>query len=151
MNKNFWKNKKILITGVSGFVGSNLTKELKKYGAIVTGITQSKNKNSMLYLEKIDKQINIFYGSVLDKNLLDKIILKCEIEICFHLAAQVEVGFAKKNPYVTWKTNIEGTYNLMESIRLYGKKVKSIIVVHKINSNCILFVCFLVSWIFTNN
>ncbi len=128
MNKNFWKNKKILITGVSGFVGSNLTKELKKYGAIVTGITQSKNKNSMLYLEKIDKQINIFYGSVLDKNLLDKIILKCEIEICFHLAAQVEVGFAKKNPYVTWKTNIEGTYNLMESIRLYGKKVKSIIV-----------------------
>lgn len=128
MKKDFWKNKSVLITGVSGFVGSNLAKELNSNGAVVTGITQSKNKNSMLFYEKIDKEINLIYGSILDKNLIDKVLTKYNIEICFHLAAQVEVGFAKKNPYYTWETNIKGTYNLMESIRLNGKKVKSIIV-----------------------
>ena len=96
MKKKFWKNKSVLITGVSGFVGSNLAKELNSNGAIVTGITQSKNKNSMLFYEKIDKEINLIYGSILDKNLIDKVLTKYNIEICFHLAAQVEVGFAKK-------------------------------------------------------
>tara|TARA_X000000950_G_C13825316_1_gene623791 strand:- start:183 stop:1196 length:1014 start_codon:yes stop_codon:yes gene_type:complete len=128
MKKEFWKNKNVLITGVSGFVGSNLAKELKDSGAIVTGITQSKNKNSMLYFEKIDKEINLIYGSILDKNLLEKILNKYSIEVCFHLAAQVEVGFAKQNPYYTWETNVKGTYNLMEAIRLHGKKIKSLIV-----------------------
>jgi CDP-glucose 4,6-dehydratase len=128
MKKNFWKNKNVLITGISGFVGSNLAKELNNNGAMVTGITQSKNKNSMLFFEKIDKEINLIYGSILDKNLLDKVLTKYNIEICFHLAAQVEVGFAKKNPYYTWQTNIKGTYNLLEAIRLNGKKVRSLIV-----------------------
>lgn len=128
MKNNFWKNKKVLITGVSGFVGSNLARELVKSGAIVTGITQSKNKHSMLFFEKIDKEINLIYGSILEKNLLEKIFTKYKIEICFHLAAQVEVGFARQNPYYTWQTNIKGTYNLMEAVRNYGKKVKSVIV-----------------------
>lgn len=128
MEKNFWKNKKVLITGVSGFVGSNLAKELNEKGAIITGLTQSKNKDSMLFYEKTHEKINLIYGNILDKSLLEKILVKYQIEIIFHLAAQVEVGFAKKNPYFTWQTNINGTYNLLEAVRIYGKKIKSIVV-----------------------
>ena len=57
---NFWKNRNVLITGVSGFVGSNLAKNLLENGANVTGITQKKRKrDSLLYYEKIDKKIKV--------------------------------------------------------------------------------------------
>jgi GDPmannose 4,6-dehydratase len=56
--EKFWKNKNILITGISGFVGSNLAKNLALNGANIVGITQKKRKqNSLLYYEKINKKV----------------------------------------------------------------------------------------------
>ena len=125
---NFWKNKNILITGVAGFVGSNLAKNLIKYGANIIGLTKNKKIDSLLFYEKIDKKINLVFGDITDKELLKSIFLKYEIEICFHLAAQVEVGSAMNYPFLTWETNIRGTYTLLEVIRENKKKIKSIIV-----------------------
>jgi CDP-glucose 4,6-dehydratase len=124
----FWKNKNIFITGVAGFVGSNLAKNLIKNGANVVGLTQNKKKHSLLYYEKIDKKIDLIFGDITDIVLLNNIFQKYNIEICFHLAAQVEVGLAAKNPYSTWETNIRGTYTLLEAIRKNKKKIKSIII-----------------------
>jgi len=126
--KNFWKNKKIFITGVAGFVGSNLAKNLIKNGAKVIGLTKNKKINSLLYLEKIDKKMDLIFGEITDKELLRSIFLKNEIDICFHLAAQVEVGAATRYPYLTWETNIRGTYTLLEIIRESKQKIKSIII-----------------------
>ena len=126
--KLFWKNKNVLITGVAGFVGSNLAKDLVESGANVIGLTQNKKINSLLYFENIDKKINLILGNITNKELLKSIFLKYKIDICFHLAAQVEVGSALKYPYLTWETNIRGTYTLLEAIRESDKKVKSIIV-----------------------
>ena len=125
---NFWKNKNVLITGVAGFVGSNLAKNLIKDGANIIGLTKNKKIDSLLFYEKIDKKINLIFGDITDKELLKSIFLKYEIEICFHLAAQVEVGSAMKYPFLTWETNIRGTYTLLEVIRENKKKIKSIIV-----------------------
>ena len=127
-NDNFWKNKNVLITGVAGFVGSNLAKNLIKDGANIIGLTKNKKIDSLLFYEKIDKKINLVFGDITDKELLKSIFLKYEIEICFHLAAQVEVGSAIKYPFLTWETNIRGTYTLLEVIRENKKKIKSIIV-----------------------
>ena len=126
--KLFWKNKNILITGGAGFVGSNLAKDLVESGANVIGLTQNKKINSLLYFENIDKKINLILGNITNKELLKSIFLKYKIDICFHLAAQVEVGSALKYPYLTWETNIRGTYTLLEAIRESDKKVTSIIV-----------------------
>ena len=126
--KSFWKNKNIFITGVAGFVGSNLAKNLVKEGANVIGLTQNKKINSLLFYENIDKKINLIFGNITDRELLKNILFKYKVDICFHLAAQVEVGSALKYPYLTWETNVRGTYTLMEVIRENKRKIKSIII-----------------------
>ena len=62
MRNNFWYKKKILITGIDGFVGSNLAKKLVKLEAKVFGIIQKKNKKSLLYYEKIDRECKLYKG-----------------------------------------------------------------------------------------
>lgn len=125
---NFWKNKNIFISGVAGFVGSNLAKNLVQSGANVIGLTQNNKIESLLFYENIDKKINLLFGNITNKEFLKSIFLKYRIDICFHLAAQVEVGSALKYPYLTWETNVRGTYTLMEVIRENKKKIKSIII-----------------------
>ncbi len=126
MSKKFWKNKQILITGIDGFVGSNLAKRLTGLGANVSGIIQKK-KNSLLYFESIHKKCKLFKGEITNKSFIQNIINKNNFEIVFHLAAQVEVGVANKSPYKTWESNIRGTYTLLDSFNK-NKKIKSIIV-----------------------
>ena len=128
MKKNFWKDKNVFITGVGGFVGSNLAKDLINNGAKIIGLTKKKKMKSLLYFEKLDKKINLIFGEITDKRLLKKIFLKYNIDICFHLAAQVEVGLAMRNPYLTWETNVRGTYTLLEAIRENKKKIRSIVI-----------------------
>ena len=126
MKNNFWYNKRILITGIDGFVGSNLAKKLVKLEAKVHGVIQKKNKKSLLYYEKINKNCKLYKGDLTNKIFIEKIIKK-NFEIVFHLAAQVEVGVANKSPYNTWESNIRGTYTILDSL-LKTKKIKSIIV-----------------------
>ena len=126
--KNFWQNKNVFITGVAGFVGSNLSKKLVKKGANVIGLTKSKKIESLLFFENIDKKINLIFGDITNKELLKSIFIKYKIDICFHLAAQVEVGSANRYPFLTWETNVRGTYTLLEVIRENKNKIKSIIV-----------------------
>jgi len=124
---NFWKNKKIFITGIDGFVGSNLAKELIIQKAKVFGLIKRK-KNSLIYFENLDKKMNLYKGDITNKKLLKKILKENKIEICFHLAAQVEVGKANKEPFSTFETNIRGTYSLLDSINHNKNYVKSIII-----------------------
>lgn len=128
MKNYFWKNKKVLITGVNGFVGAHLADKLQKEGAIVTGLIRNQKKKTYLFIEKIDKKINLIRGDITDHAFLKKNLIEQEIEICFHLAAQVEVGLARKFPYLTWETNIKGTYSLLEAVRECGDQIKSVII-----------------------
>ena len=126
---NFWNKKNVLVTGISGFVGSNLAKNLYVNGANVIGLTQKKKKEfSLLFYEKINKKVNVIFGDITDRKLIKKILKKYKIEICFHLAAQVEVGLASREPYGTWDSNIRGTYTLLDSLRENNKYIKSIII-----------------------
>lgn len=106
--------KKILITGISGFVGSHLAARLKKLGAEVYGISKSMKSN------------NILKADILDYERLNKFIREREIDTCFHLAAASLVETGQKDPYNTFKTNIEGALNVLESAR--KNKVEKIIV-----------------------
>ena len=125
MKKNFWYKKKVLITGIDGFVGSNLAKKLLTLHTNVYGVVQKKNKKSLLYFEKLNNKCKLFKGDLTNQKFTKK-ILRNNFEIIFHLAAQVEVGVANKGPYKTWESNIRGTYTILDSL-IGNKKIKSII------------------------
>ena len=80
----------------------------------------------MLYYEKVHTKCKLFSGDLTDRVFIKKILTK-NFQIIFHLAAQVEVGVANKNPYNTWESNIRGTYTILDSL-IKNKKIKSIIV-----------------------
>jgi len=128
MKNDYWKNKKVLITGINGFVGGNLCQRLLDLDAEVFGLIRNYNKDTYLYYENLNKKIKIFKGDLCDKELLSQIISEEQIESVFHLAAQVEVGVGMINPYLTLETNVRGTYTLLEACRLYPKKLESIII-----------------------
>lgn len=125
---NYWKNKKVLITGINGFIGGNLCKNLLEKGADVYGLIRNNNRDSYLFYQKLDKKIKIFYGSLSDKDLFSRIISEEQINCIFHLAAQVEVGIGMINPYLTFETNLRGTYSLLEACRLFPDKLESIVI-----------------------
>ena len=79
-NNNFWKKKNVFITGISGFVGSNLAKNLSNNGANVVGLTQKKKKErSLLFYEKIHKKVNVIFGDITDRKLIKRILKKYKI------------------------------------------------------------------------
>jgi len=118
--ESFWENKRVFVTGVSGFVGSHLTSCLLEKGARVVGLKHTKannNRNDYFIEEK---------GSVKEFGLLRKIIHNYRIEYIFHLAGQPLVETGSESPLETFSVNIQGTWNILEAARL--NKVKKIIV-----------------------
>ena len=123
-----WNGVKVLITGVNGFVGGNIAKKLIENGADVFGLVRTCKYNTFLHYENIDKNISVIDGELCDYELLSRVIAEEEINIIFHLAAQVEVGVGLKNPYITFETNVRGTYTLLESVRNYPDSVNAVVI-----------------------
>ena len=127
MNQSFWKNKKILITGHTGFKGSWLTVWLKKLGADITGFSKSVPTNPSLFeTVNIEKDVKSVVGNIKNYELLKETISKCEPEIIFHMAAQSLVIKSYSNPIETFSTNVMGTVNLLYAVK-ETKKPKVVI------------------------
>ncbi len=115
---SFYKNKKILITGSSGFVGSWLALTLSEMGAIVHGISLEPNTSPSLFkLLKLEKKINQKYINICDYTDLDEAIQEISPEIVFHLAAQPLVRESYLKTIETFNTNVIGTLNVLESCK----------------------------------
>tara|TARA_Y100000816_G_C26106846_1_gene588507 strand:- start:494 stop:1510 length:1017 start_codon:yes stop_codon:yes gene_type:complete len=126
--KKFWKNKNVFITGINGFIGGNLAKNLISHKANVFGLIRDEKRNTFIYYENLEKKITLINGDLNDQILIQRVIDEYSIDIVFHFAAQVEVGIGLANPFYTFETNIRGTYSLLESIKKSKQKVRSIIV-----------------------
>ena len=124
---NYWYNKNVFITGINGFIGGNLTKALLNLGANVFGLVRNKKPNTFLFFEELDSKVTLIDGDLVNKDLLTRIISEERINNVFHLAAQAEVGVGITNPYLTYETNIKGTYCLMEAIRLMPSTIESVV------------------------
>lgn len=115
---NFYKNKRVFITGHTGFKGAWLCKILIRAGAIVTGYSiDVPTSPSLFELSGIEKQINSIRGDIRDLEHLKNEFDKANPEIVFHLAAQPLVIDSYKNPVYTYETNVIGTVNILECIR----------------------------------
>ena len=128
-SNDFWKGKKILLTGHTGFKGSWLLLWLLKFGADVKGFSlEPKNKNDLFNLIKSDlekffpNQLDHEIGDIREINKLKKCVNNYQPDIIFHLAAQALVINGYENPIDTWETNVNGTLNLLESTKQLSKK-----------------------------
>lgn len=125
----FYKNKKILITGATGFKGSWLSLWLLEMGAKVYGVGYSPNKNKNLFYQlKLDRKIDYSITDIRNIKSLKKIISKFKPEIVFHMAAQPLIFKGYQQPYDTYMINSIGTLNILEILR-NDKFIKSIICV----------------------
>lgn len=114
----FFKNKKILVTGHTGFKGTWLCKILIDAGAIVTGYSLEAPTNPSLFeMSKIEVCMNSIIGDIRDYEKLKKVFDNVKPEIVIHLAAQPIVREGYANPVYTYHTNVMGTVNVLECIR----------------------------------
>ena len=125
----FYKNKKILITGITGFKGSWLGLWLNLLGAKVYGIGFQPNQNNKLFNNlNLKTKVKLELIDVRNFNKLKKKINAIKPSIIFHLAAQPLIYQSYKKPLLTFDININGTLNIMEIIK-DSNFVKSVIIV----------------------
>lgn len=121
MTKNdleFYKGKKVLITGHTGFKGSWLCQILIGAGAEVTGYSLEPPTDPSLFVEAgIAEKINHVVGDIRDREKLMRVFEEVQPEIVFHLAAQPIVRESYKDPVGTYETNVMGTVNICEAVR----------------------------------
>ncbi len=116
----FYRGKKVLVTGHTGFKGSWLCKILLHAGAQVTGYSLAPNTTPNLFsIAQIEGDMHSVIGDVRDFELLKETFAVAQPEIVFHLAAQPLVRESYQDPRYTYETNVMGTVNLMECVRLF--------------------------------
>lgn len=119
MDLSFYKGKKVFITGHTGFKGSYMVRVLVKAGAIVTGYALNPPTSPSLFeLCKLDKDITSIIGDIRDFDKLKDAFDKAQPEIVIHMAAQPLVRESYVNPRGTYETNVLGTANILECVRL---------------------------------
>lgn len=124
--KNIYKNKRILITGHTGFKGTWLTLWLKELGAEILGYSLEPHTNpSMFNLCNTKDNIRNIIGDIRDSENLEKVMLDFKPDIIFHLAAQPLVRLSYNEPKLTYETNVIGTLNVYEA----AKKCNSVQVI----------------------
>ena len=123
-HKDFWRNKKVLITGHNGFKGSWLSLFLMELGAKIYGISlECDDPNSLFNKLEIKKNINEKIIYIRDIKLIKETISNFSPDIVFHLAAQPLVRESYLKPVETWSTNVMGTISILEAIRELKKKL----------------------------
>jgi len=116
-----YKNKKILVTGHTGFKGSWLCLWLLLAGAEVVGFSLEPETNPSLFkVLNLEKYLDSIIGDIRDKKLIENVVSKIKPDFIFHLAAQPIVRRSYKEPILTFETNIMGTVNLLEAVRKNG-------------------------------
>jgi CDP-glucose 4,6-dehydratase len=129
VNKEFWKGKKVLITGHTGFKGSWLCMYLNTLGAEVFGYSLKPPTEVNLYeLCKINSFVKSTISDVRDFNSLLKKIEDDRPEIIIHMAAQPLVRLSYNEPVLTYQTNIIGTINLLEAMRVSNSRSVKVLV-----------------------
>ncbi|MCM1321753.1 MAG: CDP-glucose 4,6-dehydratase [Bacteroides sp.] len=124
---NFYKNKKVFLTGHTGFKGTWLTRVLILAGAKVTGYSLEPPTNPSLFERtNTSSQIDSIIGDICDGSKLKAAMQNASPDIVLHLAAQPIVRTSYKDPVGTYESNVMGTVNVLEAVRA-TQNVKSFV------------------------
>ena len=129
MNPQFWENKKILVTGHTGFKGSWLSLWLKSLGANLTGYSlPPPTKPSLFELVNVSDGMQSIEGDIRDLDHIKAVLQKNSPEILIHMAAQSLVVKSHDDPHDTYTTNVLGTLNILEALR-HSNSIKAAIII----------------------
>ncbi len=118
MSPAFWRGKRVLVTGHTGFKGSWLSLWLQAMGAQVTGYALSPpTQPSLFEAADVGSSMTSIIGDIRDLARLQAVFSECQPEIVFHMAAQPLVRYSYAEPVETYSTNVMGTVNLLEAVR----------------------------------
>ena len=123
-----WGASRVLVTGATGIVGSWLCRALMARGADVVALVRDDDPQSDLYRSGALASTTVVSGQLEDYAVVERAINEHEVTAVFHLGAQTIVGTALRSPLPTFKSNIEGSWNVLESCRRLPDLVQSIVV-----------------------
>ena len=125
--RKFWADRRVFVTGCSGFLGSWTVRELNLMGATTIGLVRDRNRGYIDDDPAIVPQF-IVEGALEDYQTVLRAINEHEADTVLHLGAQPVVGTAFRNPRSTFEANIRGTWHVLDACRELGKQVKRIVI-----------------------
>jgi CDP-glucose 4,6-dehydratase len=123
-----WAERRVLVTGASGMVGSWLTQFLVDAGAHVVALVPDWDPQSMLIRSGLVQRVNVVNGRLEDYDGVERAINAHDVDTVFHLGAQTIVGTAHRSPRQTFEANIQGTWNVLDACRTLNGLVQRIVV-----------------------
>jgi CDP-glucose 4,6-dehydratase len=116
-NHSYWRDRRVFITGCTGFLGSWLTAGLVAQGADVVGLIRDRVPQAQIVRSGLLASITTVEGELTDYEFIERVLAEYEVDTIFHLAAQTIVNIANRAPLSTFETNIRGTWILLEAAR----------------------------------
>jgi len=124
-SENFWRDRRVFVTGCTGLVGSWTVRALLQRGAHVVGLVRDRVCGSEMFRAGLHRCMDVVRGRVESQPRLERAPAEHEIQTVIHLAAQTIVGIANKSPLSTFETSIKGTWCLLEAARSFYPRVRS--------------------------
>jgi len=129
IHPDFWKGKRVFLTGHTGFKGAWLSIWLSELGAELTGYAlDPPTSPSMFELAGLAKRMRNIIGDIRDLNFLEKALQEAQPEVVIHMAAQPIVRLSYEQPLLTYETNVMGTAHLLDAIRRCSS-VRSVVII----------------------
>jgi CDP-glucose 4,6-dehydratase len=117
LQREFWQDRGVLVTGANGFIGSWVARVLVERGARVVALVRDLPPNGGLAVHGLTDRVAVVSGSLTDEGLVERALNEYVVDTCFHLAAQAIVTVANRSPISTFESNIRGTWLLLEACR----------------------------------
>jgi len=128
MDTGAWGERRVLVTGATGLVGSRLVKELLARGAHVIALIRDADPQAELVRSGDVRRVSVVSGDVGDFFTVERAINEHETDTVLHIAAQPIVGVAHRFPLQTFESNIRGTYAVLEACRIHRRLVQRVVV-----------------------
>jgi CDP-glucose 4,6-dehydratase len=117
VDQAFWRDRPVLVTGGSGLLGGWLVRRLLNVDARLVCLLRGRLPHPMVVAPEKLERAKVVPGDIRDQGLLERILHENQIDTVFHAAAQAVVGVAKREPVLTFETNVQGTWCLLEACR----------------------------------
>ena len=124
----YWRGRKVFVTGGQGMLGAWLIKELLARGASVVALLRAPNALSELHRSGDGLRVSVVPGQIEDFAVLEQAVGGHQVEVVFHLAAKGDVPAAHDSPLPTFESNIRGTYNVLEACRRAQPRVQRVMI-----------------------
>src|SRR5215204_817719 len=115
-----WNDKKVLVTGAGGFIGSHLTERLIQLGAQTRAFVRYSSTGSWGWLDQspLKSDVEVVLGDIRDQDTVSHALT--DIDVVFHLAALIAIPYSYHAPLSYVRTNVEGTLNVLQGAQRFG-------------------------------